>query len=160
MRADRPPIKALIELTQSWLPLARQSVARLTMTAMVLIMVSDVAPARTRVETGRDLLTYCQMAADQHLTSVDAPLRGKARYCRQYVSGFFASLQAMYINEGTRKVHGNDEPERVQCTLVPQTATYRQLELQIVRHGEWHPELLDEPAYELIQRAFDVLDPC
>ncbi len=120
----------------------------------------DLADARTRVETGRDLQNFCQQAIDQELERPGERITGKARYCRQYVSGFFASLHAMQVNEGTRKVHPNDEADRFQCALVPRAATYEQLERQIVRFGEWHPELLDEPAIRLIQRAFDSIDPC
>ena len=116
--------------------------------------------ARLRVETGRDLHQFCQMAAEQNLAHPNERLTGKARYCRQYVSGFFSSLRAMQTSEGTRKVHQNNEPDRFQCALVPRIASYEQLERQIVQSGEWHPELLDEPAIQLIQRAFDSLDPC
>jgi len=118
------------------------------------------ADARTRVETGRDLQQFCQQAIDQELERPGERITGKARYCRQYVSGFFASLHAMQVNEGTRKVHPNNESDRFQCALVPRAATYEQLERQIVRYGEWHPELLDEPAIRLIQKAFDSIDPC
>ena len=118
------------------------------------------ATARVRVETGRDLQQFCQLAISQRLTNRAARLSGKARYCRQYVSGFFASLQAMQVNEGSRKIHDNDDVDRFQCALVPRNASYEQLERQIVRYGEWHPELLDEPAIRLIQQAFDSLDPC
>lgn len=129
-------------------------------TAILVTAFSYSAEARTRVETGRDLQTFCQQAIDQELERPGERITGKARYCRQYVSGFFASLHAMQVNEGTRKVHPNDEADRFQCALVPRAATYEQLERQIVRYGEWHPELLDEPAIRLIQRAFDSIDPC
>ena len=112
------------------------------------------------METGRDLQQFCQLAISQRLADPAARLSGKARYCRQYVSGFFASLQAMQVNEGSRRIHDNDDVDRFQCALVPRNASYEQLERQIVRVGEWHPELLDEPAIRLIQRAFDSLDPC
>ncbi len=118
------------------------------------------AEARTRVETGRDLQQFCQLAIDQELERPGERITGKARYCRQYVTGFFASLHAMQVNEGTRKVHSNEETERFQCALVPRAATYEQLERQIVRYADWHPELLDEPAIRLMQRAFDSIDPC
>lgn len=129
-------------------------------TAFVIATPFDSAEARTRVETGRDLQTFCQQAIDQELERPGERITGKARYCRQYVSGFFASLHAMQVNEGTRKIHPNDEADRFQCALVPRAATYEQLERQIVRYGEWHPELLEEPAIRLIQRAFDSIDPC
>ncbi len=133
----------------------------LTAAAMaVLIIPPGSSDARTRVETGRDLQNFCQLAIDQELANPGTRITGKARYCRQYVSGFFASLHAMQVNEGTRKIHPNDETERFQCALVPRAATFEQLERQIVRYGEWHPELLDEPAIRLIQRAFDSIDPC
>lgn len=128
--------------------------------ALALFVFLDPASARTRVETGRDLQGFCQLAIDQQLAEPGARITGKARYCRQYVSGFFASLHAMQVTEGTRKVHPNTEADRFQCALVPHTATFEQLERQIVRFGEWHPNLLDEPAIRLIQRAFDSIDPC
>jgi len=130
--------------------------------ALLLALPALLSPAyaRTRVETGRDLQGFCQLAIDQELAEPGARITGKARYCRQYVSGFFASLHAMQVTEGTRKVHPNTEADRFQCALVPHTATFEQLERQIVRFGEWHPELLDEPAIRLIQRAFDSIDPC
>ncbi len=138
-------------------------VFRLWLVAAIPVVIATVfgsAEARTRVETGRDLQTFCQQAIDQELERPGERITGKARYCRQYVSGFFASLHAMQVNEGTRKVHPNDEADRFQCALVPRAATYEQLERQIVRYGEWHPDLLDEPAIRLIQRAFDSIDPC
>ena len=136
---------------------------RLWLVAAIALLATTVfgsSEARTRVETGRDLQNFCQQAIDQELERPGERITGKARYCRQYVSGFFASLHAMQVNEGTRKVHPNDEADRFQCALVPRAATYEQLERQIVRFGEWHPELLDEPAIRLIQRAFDSIDPC
>jgi len=128
----------------------------------VLLLCATVEPglARMRVETGRDLFTFCQLAADQQLAHPEDRLSGKARYCRQYVSGFFGSLRAMQVSEGTQKLHDNDDPDRFQCALVPRTASFEQLERQIIRFGEWHPELLDEPAIRLIQRAFSSLNPC
>lgn len=136
------------------------SVSAICLALLVTSLFASPADARVRVETGRDLVTFCQQAIDQALADPDARIRGKARYCRQYVSGFFSSLQAMQANEGTHKIHPNDDTERYQCALVPRDATYQQLERQILRFGEWHPELLDEPAIRLIQRAFDSLDPC
>ncbi len=127
---------------------------------LIAASLHNPAEARTRVETGRDLTQFCQMAIDQELERPGERLTGKARYCRQYVSGFFASLHAMQVSERTQKVHPNDEADRFQCALVPRVATFEQLERQIVRFGEWHPELLDEPAVRLIQRAFDSIDPC
>jgi len=127
---------------------------------LIVLALPSAGFARLRVETGRDLHQFCKMAADQNLVHPDERLTGKARYCRQYVSGFFSSLHAMQTGEGTRKLHQNDEPDRFQCALVPRIASFEQLERQIVQFGEWHPELLDEPAIQLIQRAFDSLDPC
>lgn len=132
----------------------------LVATLFLLALLADGAEARTRVETGRDLQQFCQLAIDQELERPGGRITGKARYCRQYVTGFFASLHAMQVNEGTRKVHSNEETERFQCALVPRAATYEQLERQIVRYADWHPELLEEPAIRLIQRAFDSIDPC
>lgn len=128
--------------------------------SLIVLSFPTAGVARLRVETGRDLHQFCKMAADQNLRHPDERLTGKARYCRQYVSGFFSSLHAMQTGEGTRKLHQNDEPDRFQCALVPRIASFEQLERQIVQFGEWHPELLDEPAIQLIQRAFDSIDPC
>jgi Ssp1 endopeptidase immunity protein Rap1a len=132
----------------------------LVVASILLISAQTSGEARTRVSTGSDLHQFCQLAVNQRLSQTDGRLTGKARYCRQYVSGFFSSLQAMQAGEGTHKIHPNDDTERFQCSLVPRAATYEQLERQIVHFGEWHPELLDEPAIRLIQRAFDSLDPC
>ncbi|MEQ9517844.1 MAG: Rap1a/Tai family immunity protein [Parvibaculum sp.] len=118
------------------------------------------AEARTRVETGRDLYGFCVLAAEQELTHPTEPRRGKARYCRQYVSGYFASLQILLANARTEKVHTHDEADRIQCARVSGSATFEQLEQKIIRFGEWHPELLDEPAIKLVQKAFASLDPC
>ncbi|PCJ69235.1 MAG: hypothetical protein COA62_11430 [Rhodobiaceae bacterium] len=134
--------------------------ASLLLTFSLLSAMAEPGLARPRVETGRDLFTFCQLAADQQLAHPGDRLSGKARYCRQYVSGFFGSLRAMQVNEGTQRLHDNDDPDRFQCALVPRTASFEQLERQIIRFGEWNPELLDEPAIRLIQRAFSSLDPC
>ncbi len=134
--------------------------AGLVLAALLLFTMLTPAHARVRVETGHDLYGFCLLAADQQLARPGERVLGKARYCRQYVSGFFGSLQALQEGEGTRKLHDNDDPERFQCSLVPHAATFQQLERQIIRYGDWNPELLDEPAIQLIQRAFNTLDPC
>lgn len=130
--------------------------------SLIVFLSLAIAPAdaRTRVETGRDLYEYCVLAAEQALNHPNEPRRGKARYCRQYVSGYFASLQILLANSRTEKVHTHDEADRIQCARVPASATFEQLEQKIIRFGEWHPDLLDEPAIKLVQKAFDSLDPC
>ena len=128
--------------------------------ALLPLSVASETKARTRVETGRDLYNFCLLAAEQALAHPSEPRRGKARYCRQYVSGYFASLQILMANARTEKVHTHEEADRIQCARVPASATFDQLEQKIIRFGEWHPDLLDEPAIKLVQKAFDSLDPC
>lgn len=116
--------------------------------------------ARARIETGRDLADACQLAVEHRLHRPEAPLTGKARYCRQYINGYFGALDALQKGRGTQKVHSHDEKDYVQCAQVPRVGYMEDLEKKISRAADWHPDLLDKPAVELVMQAFNVIDPC
>jgi len=118
------------------------------------------AQARARIETGRDLAAACQLAVEHRLQRPQAPLSGKARYCRQYINGYFGALDALQKGRGTQKVHPHNEKDYVQCAQVPRVGYMEDLEKKISRAADWHPELLDKPAVELVMQAFNVIDPC
>ena len=131
-----------------------------TLIAIVLTGWVSTLDARVRVATGQDLYDVCKLAVDQQLAEPGARLSGRARYCRQYLEGYFGSLKALLDDEQARKVHTHDEADRVQCARVPEAATFAQLEQRVVTFAQWHPELMDGPAVDLVMKAFDSLNPC
>lgn len=129
--------------------------------AAVLLAASGApGAAKSRVETGRDLYTACRQAVADHDAGRTSQSSAAILHCNRYLAGLFRSHQTMTRNRVTATQHTNDEPDRVQCLRVPQTATFKQLAQRVVNQGEWSPELLDEPATALAFKAFDALNPC
>ena len=114
---------------------------------------------RGRIQTGDDLYRMCQVAVDYDLNP-----QGKApiqkRLCKQYISNYFLVLERLHNDPYTQKVHEHDEATHFQCAEVPGPRSYTQLARQILREAEWHPELKQGPAVDLIERAFNAIDPC
>lgn len=126
----------------------------------LVVAATTPAPAPVRIATGQDLYDACKLSVEFRVRPTSERTPPGARYCRQYLDGYFGSLDALHQHEQAHKVHPHDEADRIQCARIPQSASFDQLEQQIVRYGDWHPELMDRPAVELIMGAFDTLDPC
>ena len=118
------------------------------------------ASAKSRIETGRDLYNACRQAVIDYESGRNSQSSAAILHCNRYLAGLFRSHQAMMQSRATAAEHGNDDPNRVQCLVVPRSASFKQLAQKVVSQGEWEPGLLDAPATALAFRAFDALSPC
>lgn len=126
---------------------------------MLLPVLVTTADARQRIDTGHDLLAACRVLSEHGLTP-DAPTPREGLYCRQYISGYFSTLKYLHDEEEARKVLGNKASDPYACIDIHSPQTYTQLATQVVRTGEWNPQLLDEPAIKLAQKTFGDRPPC
>lgn len=117
------------------------------------------ADARMRIETGRDLHDACAVLVE-HALNPEPPTPRLARYCRQYLAGYFESLRVLHDNHGGKGVYGPSGGDPYACLNLDGPRSFDQLAARVVRTSEWHPELLDGEAYALMQKAFADRPPC
>ena len=117
------------------------------------------ADARMRIETGRDLRDACAVLVE-HALNPEPPTPRLARYCRQYLAGYFESLRVLHDNHGGKGVYGPSGDDPYACLNLDGPRSFDQLAALVVRTSEWHPELLDGEAHALVQKAFAGRPPC
>jgi hypothetical protein len=121
--------------------------------------VPSAAEARVRIETGRDLHTACSVLAEHALNPVP-PTPAKARYCRQYLSGYFESLRHLHNDHDGKGVYAPAGDDPYACLNFSGPRSFDQLARSIVRTGDWHPELLDGEPFALAHKTFSDNPPC
>ena len=126
---------------------------------LILHLTASAADARTRIETGRDLHTACSVLAEHALNPVP-PTPAKARYCRQYLAGYFESLRHLHNTHEGKGIYGPAGDDPYACLNFDGPRSFDQLARQIVRTGDWHPRLLDGEPYALAHKAFSDNPPC
>lgn len=124
-----------------------------------LLSGSPPADARMRIETGRDLHTACAALAE-HALDPEKQMPAQARYCRQYVSGYFESLRHLHNENPGKGIYAPSGRDPYACLNLDGPRSYDQLARQIVRTGDWNPQLLDGDAILLIRKAFSDNPPC
>ncbi|MFZ3032587.1 MAG: hypothetical protein WA138_01045 [Parvibaculum sp.] len=118
----------------------------------------EVGASQPRISTGKDLYEACKVLNDFALNPQGRTPR-LGLYCRKFIGGYFTSLK-FARGEGdvkstmTPPIYGND------CVGFDGPRSYDQLAGQVVRSGEWHPELMGLPAVELAEKAFGTSAPC
>lgn len=117
------------------------------------------AAARARIETGSDLRDACAVLVE-HALNPEPPTPRLARYCRQYLAGYFESLRVLHDNHGGRGVYGPSGDDPYACLNLDGPRSFDQLAARVVRTSEWHPELLDGEAHSLLRKAFADRPPC
>ncbi len=111
-----------------------------------------------RISTGLDLYDACKVLVDYGLTH-EGPTPRRGLYCRQYIAGYFATIKYVDEDDGAKAALGVPfyAPD---CIDITGPRSYEQLAAKVVRNGEWHPELMGQPAIKLVQRAFGAAPPC
>ncbi|MBI1261353.1 MAG: hypothetical protein GC184_06485 [Rhizobiales bacterium] len=133
--------------------------ACLLILVLATVCVPTGAQARSRIETGNDLLAACRVLSE-HSLNPQSPTPREALYCRKYIAGYFATLKYLHDEEDARRVLGSKVQDPYACVDIRSPQSYAQLATQIVRTGEWNPQLLDEPALALAQKTFGDNPPC
>lgn len=120
---------------------------------------ASAADARARIETGSDLHAACAALAEHALNPVP-PTPAPARYCRQYLSGYFESLRHLHNDHDGKGVYAPAGDDPYACLNFSGPRSFDQLARSIVRTGDWHPELLDGEPFALAHKAFSDSPPC
>lgn len=111
-----------------------------------------------RISTGQELYEACKVLVEHGLKR-EGPTPRQGLYCRQYIAGYFATVK--YVNEDDDAKTALGVPFYApDCIDISGPRSYEQLAAKVMRNGEWHPDLLDRPAIELVRRAFGVAPPC
>ena len=143
---------------KSTLPRAIRAAIATGLVLACLIPLPSLAADHTRISTGKDLYEACKVLSEFALNPEGRTPR-LGLYCRKFIGGYFTSLKFAKGDGDTKTVLGppiyaND------CHGFDGPRSYDQLAGQIVRTGEWHPELMGLPAVELAQKAFGTAMPC
>ncbi|HAC60436.1 Rap1a/Tai family immunity protein [Parvibaculum sp.] len=117
------------------------------------------AEARVRIETGHDLKEACAVLAEWSLAP-EPPTPRLARFCRQYLTGYFESLRVLHDDHDGKGVYAPAGDDPYACLNLDGPRTFGQLARQVVRTAEWNPDLLDGGAYDLAHKAFADRPPC
>lgn len=112
-----------------------------------------------RIETGRDLHAACTVLAENALNP-QKPTPAPALYCRKYLAGYFESLRYLRDDKASKSIYGPAEGDPYACLNVDGPRSYDQLARQVVRTGDWNPNLLDGDAILLVRKAFSDNPPC
>ena len=123
-----------------------------------IVSLTEVASSQPRISTGKDLYEACKVLADYALNPEGRTPR-QGLYCRQFIGGYFTSMK---LAKGEGEVTTMEGPpiHESDCVGFEGPRSYDQLAAQIVRSGEWHPELMGLPAIQLIAKAFEMKSPC
>lgn len=125
----------------------------------VLLAAAGETQARVRIETGRDLQDACAALARHHLAP-QTPTPRDALFCRQFLMGYFGSLRYLHDDERLKRTFDAPSSDPLLCINIDGPRSYDQLAQQVVRTGEWNPQLMDEPAVKLAQKTFSDRPPC
>ncbi len=131
------------------------------MVGLVLIAIAptvNLAESRTRISNGKDLYEACKVL-NEFMLNPEGPTPRLGLYCRQYILGYFTSLQMAQDASDAKSVTG-PPIHATECFGFDGLRTYGQLAGKIIRSSEWHPELMKAPAYELARSAFGTTPPC
>ncbi len=140
-------------MNRSWIPAA----LLLGLAAFIMLPARDAA-ARSHISTGQELYEACKVLAEYSLNPQGRTPSPGLR-CRQFIEGYFRS--AKYVRESDTDKQALGLPlAPTDCAPVADTNSYDQLAGKVVRNGEWHPELLDQPAVYLARAAFGSKPPC
>ena len=123
------------------------------------VLLPPEAEARVRIETGRDLHAACD-ALVAHQLNPTMPMSREARYCRQYLEGYFNVLRYLHEDEKLKRSFEAPAPNPLGCINIDGPRSWIQLAQQIVRTGDCNPQLMDEPAVKLAQKTFADRPPC
>ncbi|MCE9649595.1 MAG: hypothetical protein K8R18_08235 [Parvibaculum sp.] len=138
----------------------RPVVAAAMVVAALTIMrdTEGYASGQPRISTGQDLYEACKVLAE-HGLKPDEPTPRRGVHCRQYIAGYFASLKYVHEDDNAKVALGVPlyAPD---CIDITGPRSYEQLATKVVRSGEWHPELLGQPAVNLMRNAFGAEPPC
>lgn len=119
---------------------------------------TKVSASGPRISTGLDLYEACKALVDYGLQR-EGPTPRRGLYCKQYIAGYFATIK--YVDEDNDAKAALGVPLYApDCIDITGPRSYEQLAAKVVRNGEWHPELMGQPAIELVQRAFGAAPPC
>lgn len=119
---------------------------------------TNAALGQPRITTGKDLYEACKVLADFALNPQGRTPR-QGLYCRKFIGGYFTSMK---LAKGEGEVTTMEGPpiHESDCVGFDGPRSYDQLAAQIVRSGDWHPELMGLPAIQLIEKAFELKSPC
>lgn len=126
--------------------------------ALTFGMATQGQASGPRISTGQDLYEACKVLTHFALNP-QGPTPRQGLYCRQYLAGYFASARYMRSNEGPSTVLGPPIFE-TECIALEGQRSYEQLADRVVLNGEWHPELMAQPAIKLVQTTFGDVPPC
>jgi hypothetical protein len=126
-----------------------------------LTIMSDTegyASGQPRISTGQDLYEACKVLAE-HGLEPDQPTPRRGLHCRQYISGYFASLKYVHEDDNAKVALGVPlyAPD---CIDITGPRSFEQLAARIVRNGDWRPELLGQSAVNLMRNTFGAEPPC
>ena len=119
---------------------------------------TGAALGQPRISTGKDLYEACKVLSDFALNPQGRTPR-LGLYCRKFISGYFTSMK-LARGEGEMTTTQGPPIYENDCVGFDGPRSYDQLAAQIVRSGEWHPELMGLPAIKLIEKAFEMSLPC
>ena len=123
-----------------------------------IVSLTDVASSQPRISTGKDLYEACKVLADFALNP-EGPTPRQGLYCRKFIGGYFTSMKYAKGEGDVTTMQGPPIYES-DCVGFDGPRSYDQLAAQIVRSGDWHPELMGLPAIQLIEKAFEMKSPC
>ena len=69
-------------------------------------------------------------------------------------------LRYLHEDERLKRSFEAPAPNPLGCINIDGPRSWDQLAQQIVRTGDWNPQLLDEPAVKLAQKTFADRPPC
>ncbi|MBX3505207.1 MAG: hypothetical protein KF895_06970 [Parvibaculum sp.] len=115
--------------------------------------------ARVRIATGADLHAACSALAE-HALDPGRPMPKEARYCKQYLAGYFETLRHRHEAHDLNGIHGPVSRDPYACLNIDGPRSFGQLAAQIVRTGDWNPALLEGEPQALAHKAFSDRPPC
>ncbi|HEY4345453.1 MAG TPA: Rap1a/Tai family immunity protein [Parvibaculum sp.] len=141
--------------------LSIRSGAAAAFTAIALTIMTPTegfSTGTSRISTGQDLYEACRALADHGLTP-ETPTPRRGLYCRQFIAGYFATLKYVHDDHGAKEALGVPLYAS-DCIDIAGPRSYEQLATKVVRSAEWHPELMGQPAIDLMRSAFGSSPPC
>lgn len=141
--------------------LSTRAIATLVIVTNVLTVAfgtTESGAVQPRISTGQDLYEACKTLANFALKP-EGPTPRKGLYCRQYLAGYFATLKYVHDDDNAKAALGMPlyAPD---CIDITGPRSYEQLAARVIHSAEWHPELLGQPALQLVHVAFGSSPSC
>lgn len=136
---------------------SKRGLAWLGLAALTMTPMRD-AEARTRISTGQELYDACKVLTEYTLNP-QGPTPRLGLYCKQFIEGYFRSAKYVHDDDNAKQALGLPLVP-TDCQPVIGGDSYNELAGKIVRNGDWHPELMSEPASKLARVAFGNKPPC